>query len=266
MGPAPQDRETAGLELPRRERGAEAYPPELLSWEAACMKNMAALLDSMEAARTEWQALARRVAEAESLLQRASQERDGMEALRVELEAIRRERDALLQSSRELERVSAELLETRRRLEAVERERAAVADSRRRLAELQNELEGVRGQLERERAAAAAAREALAKAESASREREEIAAALDRAQAQVKALQRESSENLLAICDLRYTVNRLEKEKADAVEHASAKVRKILDKVHAALDDAGAPKGEELSFGDRIRALKERIEELRRRA
>jgi len=285
-----EEREIPGLELPRRgDRDPEAYPPELMTWEAACMKNMAALLDSMEAARSEWQSLSRRLTAAEAQLESAMKERDGFGALRVELEALRSERDALVASSRELERVSGELLETRRRLDAVERERAGMAETRRRLAELEAEVGGLRGQLARAQAEAAAAKPALAETEalrrdlaaareqleSATRERdallaagsqrEEVAIALDRAQAQVKALQRESSENLLAICDLRYTVNRLEKEKSETAETASAKVKKILGKVHEALDSAGAPKGEELSFGDRIRALRERIEELERR-
>ena len=64
------------------------------------------------------------------------------------------------------------------------------------------------------------------------------------------------------ICDYRVKVNRLEEKVEETKDERRNKVRKILDKVHDELDGAGVPRGKEVSFGERIRWLKERIEDL----
>ena len=45
----------------------------------------------------------------------------------------------------------------------------------------------------------------------------------------------------------------------EAQKHERKRVRKILDKIHAALDDAGAPRGDDLSYSERIRRLKREL-------
>ena len=58
-------------------------------------------------------------------------------------------------------------------------------------------------------------------------------------------------------------LNRLEKERDEASEHGKKKLRSALEKIHDALDAAGAPKGDDLSYGDRIRWLGAQLEQLR---
>ena len=98
----------------------------------------------------------------------------------------------------------------------------------------------------------------------------ELKAELEKTQARLKSrkeqcasLERETEQNLVVICDFRVKVNRLEKKVEEKKEERRTKVRKILDKVHAELDAAGAPQGDEVSFGERIRWLKQRIEKLK---
>jgi hypothetical protein len=62
------------------------------------------------------------------------------------------------------------------------------------------------------------------------------------------------------MCDLRVQLNRLENDRDEAVRDRRKKVKKILSKVHDALDEAGAPGGKDLSYGERIRWLKNQLE------
>ena len=94
-------------------------PRELVDWEAACLKNIADLLDSLDRARARWESLGDDLTEAQTRLERATEERDllagshtdaqkardELRDVRQELEAIRRERDdgaASLVAAREL--------------------------------------------------------------------------------------------------------------------------------------------------------------------
>jgi hypothetical protein len=93
---------------------------------------------------------------------------------------------------------------------------------------------------------------------SASIERE-----LERTRKDVALARKEHEEQMVLVCDLRVKLNRLEKERDEASEHGKRKLRSTLEKIHDALDAAGAPRGEDLSYGDRIRWLAGQIEQLR---
>ena len=73
-------------------------------------------------------------------------------------------------------------------------------------------------------------------------------------------LNKRAEESLVEMCDLRVQLNRLENDRDDARRERRKRVKKILSRVHAALDEAGAPRGEDLSYGERIRWLKKQLE------
>ena len=68
-------------------------------------------------------------------------------------------------------------------------------------------------------------------------------------------LSRQHEQDLVAVCDLRVALNRAERERDDAVSQRDRKMKKILKKIHQVLDEVGAPRGDELSYGERIRRL-----------
>jgi len=254
----------------------------LVHWEAECLKDLASLLESLERARSEWQSLSAQLAEAKSL---AAQERDTRAELdrvcaeaaaaKLEVDALREQAGrmafaeaaaaAALERVAELEQqlgdaraqadaAEGELVRTAERLATVQRERDVLAENEQNCAELKAEAmelrtrvkraEGVRKELDEERDRAA------------SIERE-----LERTRREVAQAKREAEEQMVLACDLRVQLNRLEKERDEAVDHGKRKLRAALEKIHGALDQAGAPRGDEMSYGDRIRWLATQLAE-----
>ncbi|MGH7162632.1 MAG: hypothetical protein ACREID_04040, partial [Planctomycetota bacterium] len=153
---------------------------------------------------------------------------------------------------RRLEAAEAELEQSRTRLQEVGRLREQIQAAQLRWESAQAELRDTQGHL----AETAAERDRLLVV---ARARDDSRAALAQAQARIKALQKDSDENIVLVCELRNQIGRIEKERDAAQERAAEKVKKILKKVHEELDAAGAPMAEEMSYGERIRLLHKRI-------
>ncbi|HEX5138054.1 MAG TPA: hypothetical protein VFY93_13845 [Planctomycetota bacterium] len=257
-------------------------PSDLVQWEAACLKDMASLLESLERARTEWQSLSAQLAEARSLAAEERRTREELEQAREQAAAARREADALrdqagrvafaeaaaaaaLERVGELDRrlgdaraqaesAEAEFVRTAERLATVQRERDVLAENEQNCAELKVEAAELRTRLKR---AEGARKELDAERErAASIERE-----LERARREAAQAKKNAEEQMLLACDLGVKLNRLEKERDDAADRGKRKLRATLEKVHVALDAAGAPRGDDLSFRDRIRWLAEKLGE-----
>lgn len=253
-------------EIDRLREELKADRPDLADWEASCLESVADLLEQLESARRRWDAMAGELAEREE-----------------EIAALREERVQAEASARAAERVAADLARTRAELETLRRERAALAAA-------DTELHVVRAELSRERergeAARAEAEEELARARASieelgarvellTGERDVLAeagrahgakdAALALARQRLGELEQQVGQHLVEVCDLRARIVRLEAERDEAARGAARKTKRILEKVHDELDDAGAPRGEEASFGERIRYLKQRIRDLERR-
>jgi len=319
--------------MDRLRQDLEAYPANLVDWEADCLRHVANLLDSLDHARAEWGSLSNQLtttkerlddvlrekerlaraaerleaaetevedtraevarlrarlgdaererdqlssvrteldrasaelqdarAELETLRARVKEAAQGnaaleaaaeeLETVRGELDRVRRERDTLAENHREVDVVRSEVLELRARLrEAEERTERPGGDAE--AADLREELERVK--LERDRLAAGGEEWAASQTDLAAAN--ERIADLERKSAE---LQASSEHSIVEACELRVLVNRMENERDDALR----KRRKVLDKVHRELDAAGAPKGENVSFGERIRWLQQRITDL----
>jgi len=284
----------AHSEMEKIRKGLEAHREEVASWEATSQKRVADLLDGLSELWEGWESVSAKLSELQSRLKTAQREGlragDAQTQVAAELSA---ERDALAQTRQELDRARTGLVETRRRLETVERERdtltrtqetltktsADLAEARRELEQAERrhvaDQEQARREMKQLRAESDRlehARREFEAAPSATVSDDEVAelkAELEKTQARLKSrkeqcasLERETEQNLVVICDFRVKVNRLEMKVEEKKEERRTKVRKILDKVHAELDHAGAPRGKEVSFGERIRWLKERIEDL----
>ncbi len=257
-------------EIDRLREELKADRPDLADWEASCLESVADLLEQLESARRRWDAMAAELAEREE-----------------EIAALREERTQAEASARAAERVAADLARTRAELETLRRERAALAAA-------DTELQVVRAELSRERERGEAARaEARAEAEEelarARASIEELGArvelvtgqrdvlaeagrahgakesALALARQRLGELEKQVGQHLVEVCDLRARIVRVEAERDEAQRNAARKSKRILEKVHDELDDAGAPRGDEASFGERIRYLKQRIRDLERR-
>ncbi len=274
--------------------GLDAPPGNVVNWEAACLKDVASLLESLERARTEWQSLAAQLSEAKAALAQERRAREELDRAHEQLVVARREGDGLREqagrtafaeaaAAAALERIAglerrvsdarahtevaeAEVMRARERLATVQRERDVLAENEQDCAGLKSETaelrtrlkraEGARKELEEERDRAASIEREL------DRTRERLVAAEQAHAARVHALERdlalarkEGEEHMILVCDLRVKLNRLEKERDDAAEHGKKKLRATLEKIHEALDATGAPRGDELSYGDRIRWL-----------
>jgi len=269
--------------LARLRAGLEEADPRLLDWEATCLRHVASLLDSLEVARTEWDSLAGRLDEVRVARTRAEEERaecaGEAERLRAELESVRRERDALAAAAGELETRNRELADLRERLEVLEpledrheALRAELEQTRVRLRDAERAQEEARVGRERIESLERELEVSGARLETALRERDILAESrreaglrdrdLKQVREQLASQQRlcerlraESEENLLLVCELRTRINRREEERDEALRDGRRKVKKILGRMHAVLDEVGAPRGEEMSFGERIRRL-----------
>lgn len=266
----------------RRESG-------LVQWEASCMKNVAALLDDLESARVQWEGLQRNLEELkgsltdlQAKLESALRERESLRAereraeadlarAREEIEGIRaaaasssaaaaaaaaesqaalhastQERQELLAVRGKLDALRAELAGTHARLEMVEGQRDKAELARLELEGKLALIDELREEVEEERRA----KESLAQA---SLEWQSTQEALARAHGKIEAIQKEADESMMLVCDLRYRLNKAEEARHEASSLGKQKVKKILQKIHDELDAAGAPRGEEMSFGERIR-------------
>jgi chromosome segregation ATPase len=260
-------------------RDLNDYPNDLVNWEAACLKDMANLLESLERARSEWQSLSAQLAEARTLL---AQER----AIREELACARREAEDLRARSGRaavaeaaaaaaLERLAetegalvaardragvaeAELARTRERLATAQRERDVLAENEQGCVELKAESADLRARLKRAERARDELKEERERTASLERELErarERAVVAEGAEERLAAAKAESEAQMVLACDLRVRVNRLERERDEALAYGRKKLKKVIEKVHEALDEAGAPRGDDLSYGERLRWL-----------
>jgi len=257
-------------------------PTDLVHWEAACLKDMASLLESLERARSEWQSLSAQLAEAKSAVAEERRTREELDRAREQLLAARREADAMREqagrlafaeaaAAAALERVAeldarlgdaraqataaeTEFVRTRERLATVQRERDVLAENEQQCAGLKAETAELRTRLKRAEGARKELDEERDRATSIERE-------LDRTRRDLAQARLEGEEQMLLACDLRVQLNRLEKERDDTADHGKRKLRAVLEKVHDSLDQAGAPRGDDLSFGDRIRWLAAKLQE-----
>jgi DNA repair exonuclease SbcCD ATPase subunit len=280
-------------------RDLNEMPSDLVKWEAACLKDMANLLDSLERARSEWQSLSAQLTDAQKVLAQESRTREELDRVCGRLAAAEREIEAgrdlgarvafaegaaaaalerLAESEQTLAEASAcaatsgaELARVRERLATAQRERDVLAENEQDCAELKAEAADLRGRLRRAERAQAELREERDRAASLERELDRTRellqaaegegarrAALERALAEAKA---EAEAQMVLACDLHVRVNRLEKERDEALAYGRRKLKKVIEKVHEALDATGAPRGADLSYGDRIRWLVTRLEE-----
>jgi len=225
----------------------------------------------------------------------AQKAREELRSVRRELEEIRRERDdvaANLVAAREHleqhleagksaaasrhdehetarqenEHLRAELVELRRKEEdAADTER----NLRHTMGQRDQELADVKGRLieadlaledEREKMVEVRqqAEDATARAEQLADSAERVEEAERVAQKSADKLRRvetEHEDNLVLLFDLRTRAERLEEKLDDADDKTRKKVRRIIAKVHAELDAAGAPADADTSYGERIRQL-----------
>ncbi len=279
---------------------------DVATWEATVMKDVATLLDSLEIARTEWEALNARLGQAQTRLHAAEGRAASAEQVASEIASLKKDvasAQSALASEREA-RVAAELerdearaqleseRETRQRassaatgeLELVRQQAAEADDELERKAEelalaqrgrekanalastLTSELDQLRaefGTVRRERDLLAESGKDMASAAeriaATDREREEAEEFASKQQAEIQRLTTESEQNLVLICDLRSRINRIETQRDEATSTARRKTKKILRKIHESLDAVGAPAGEEMSYGERIRRLVDKL-------
>jgi chromosome segregation ATPase len=262
-------------------RDLDDSPGNLVKWEAACLKDVASLLESLERARTEWQSLSSQLGEAKAALAQERRVHEDLDRAREQLTTTRRDADGLREqagrtafaeaaAAAALERVSelerrvfdarahtetaeTDLVRTRERLVTVQRERDVLAENQQGTAELKAEAAELRTRLKRAEGARKELEEERDRAASIERE-------LDRTRKDLVQAKKEGEEQMVLACDLRVKLNRLEKERDDAADHGKRKLRGVLEKVHEALDATGAPRGDDLSYGDRIRWLSTQLE------
>ena len=268
-GARSEDQPTSGMEQIRRDLAA--YQSTADSWEAACLKSVADLLDSLDKARGEQDALTTRLAELHADLEVETEERQLLKDTVAEFEGkvqdvvrIRAERDKLLShvddGAETLAEAQTELEQLRAHVAAAEAGRDEWNAALQKVQSSQAELD----ETHRKLATAEGERdEAIAEQDELTARLEDYESVKRRAETlrtETKALNRRAEETLLEMCDLRVQLNRLENDRDEAVRDRRKKVKKILSKVHDALDEAGAPGGKDLSYGERIRWLKNQLE------
>lgn len=268
-GARSEDQPASGMERLRRDLAA--FQSTAGSWEAACLKSVADLLDSLDKARGEQEALSSRLAELHADLEVETEEREHLKDTVAEFEGkvrevvrIRAERDVLLShvddGAATLAEAQTELEQLRAKVAAAEAGRDEWNAALQKVQSSQTELEETHDKLaaaEKERDEAIAERDQLTRR---LEDYESVKKKLRGLRTESEALNRRAEETLIEMCDLRVQLNRLETDRDEAVRDRRTKVKKILSKVHAALDEAGAPGGEDLSYGERIRWLRNQLE------
>jgi len=199
----------------------------------------------------------------------ADELRTGRDAAKADHDALRNDHDELRQS---LEAARRELAVSREQVAELEAAAASIqADGAVALERdaASVELQAAREEIETLRTGLTESRDELQELMGERDEAAGTAADRDHLQQDYEALQRKfaklklgEQDYIVQVCDFRTRVNRLEKECDDAARERKHKVKKVLRKVHHALDDAGAPGEPNVSFGERIRWLKQRIDEL----
>ncbi|MHC4956851.1 MAG: hypothetical protein ACYTGN_00650 [Planctomycetota bacterium] len=214
--------------------------------------------DQLAAAAASWKEQSSRIVELE-------RQRD---ELRV-TEAAAEERIRVLEKKlRHLEEAAGDSENLRDRLLKAE---AAGEQAQRELADLKSHESEWDAALERVQAGQAEIEELRAALEKARRERDalaenvstervdaKLAEKVERLKRECEHVKRAHEESLVEACDLRVQVNRLENDIDKERDERRRKVKRVLAKVHSALDDAGAPTEDDMSFGERIRLLGEK--------
>jgi len=258
-------------ERERIRRGLEV-PSNVRDWEASCLKHVADLLDTLEQARGEWGSLSAQLTKARAKLEELREDRTRLrdereklkrerEALRTECENLRADRDTLaaLQGEHEVLRTERDRLS-----EEIETLRRAADEGGAREQELAGERDELltrAERLEEEKRRAEKERDELARASEQAASAERVAEHEGEARYEVlrrehESLQKKVEEQTVLACDFRARVNRLEEQRDDAERNGRRKVKKILKRIHAALDELGAPAGEDVSFGERLRRFR----------
>ena len=220
----------------------------------------------------------------------AQKAREELRQVRGELEDIRRERDEVaadlvgvreqlethlsaqhddaVARREELAQATSDNAQLRDELETARRKQEDAVDTERGLrdtvakrnaehADLQGRLIEVDLALEDEREKNAGL-EANARASGEAEQRAERAEQVEqRTTEKLARVEAEHEQNLVLLFDVRTRAERLEEKLDDADSKTRKKVRRIIDKVHAELDAAGAPSDSETSYGERIRLLGE---------
>ena len=232
-----------------RVRDAEAVASEL----SALRKDATTLKASRDEARTECDRLRAALDEARAELGTLRDARADREA---ELEKTQ-EAAARVQSLEEEIEQKAELLAVAQRdASSMVRQRD---DAATKLEQISATLERVRRErdlLAESGKDIASARDRLADGEKARADAEMLA---KKREDELARLRNECEQSMVLICDLRGRINRLEQEAHDASSAGKRKTKKILRKIHEALDAVGAPAGEEMSYGERLRRLVDKL-------
>ena len=193
-------------------------------------------------------------------------ERDGTAA---ELAAMREELEGQMASQQDLGVLRAEnealeqrLMERKNEIEDWHRRYAEVegseAEFRRLMERRDEELAHAKGRLVESDLAVEDAREKQTAAERALEEAGDsvqLETNLQRSQDKLAQVEKDHADNLVVLFDLKTRSARLEEKLDEAQKHERKRVRKILDKIHGALDEVGAPGGDDLSYSERIRRL-----------
>jgi chromosome segregation ATPase len=254
----PQAEEDVRGRLEQLRQEVSAHRADAVEWEASLLDHLASLLDSMDHARLGWESMAAELSDAQRNLRAAGRERTKLDEAEAQLGQVREElaiatheREELEEANRRLREAVGEVEALRRERdaarEACERERAAHGE---RDAALGREIETLRDRLDTARRE----RDLLAEERDA---RENLRAELAAARERIAALEKEAEKDLVLVCDLRARVVRLEEERDDEARKGRQRVKRILARIHEELDRIGAPKGDELSFGERLRRLRE---------
>ncbi|MHC4448959.1 MAG: hypothetical protein ACYS0E_02295 [Planctomycetota bacterium] len=225
--------------------------------------------------------LAESHADAEKAREEARQAREELEEVRCErdgtageLAAMREQLEGQMTGQQDLAVLRAEnealeqrLMERKNEIEDWQRRYAEVegneAEFRRLMERRDEELADAKGRLVESDLAVEDAREKQAAAERALEEAGDsvqLEANLQRSQDKLAQVEKDHADNLVVLFDLKTRSARLEEKLDEAQKHERKRVRKILDKIHGALDDVGAPRGGDLSYSERIRRLAAKLQ------
>jgi chromosome segregation ATPase len=239
------------LEEVRRERDRTAEElvvtkEQLEAHLAEQSDGVASITDELAAVTEQNQALAEKNT---ALLESLATSKGQDVSLNEQLGILREENEALEQ--RLVERKS-ETEEWKHRHESLD---TSEQEMRRMMVKRDEELADTKGRLIEADVSIEEEREKRVAAERAAESNE----ALTKLQQKLDKLDKDHEQNLVMLFDQRTKATRLEDKIEVAEEHERNRVKKIIAKIHKELDAAGAPSGDDLSFGERIRALKNNL-------